>query len=65
MKALFSHGVVTKRRPARLGLERRDISGMMAYRANTMGLRLPPMEVTESLGIPLSTFAKALRERLT
>jgi transposase len=62
MKALFSHGVLTKRRPARLGLERRDVMG---YRPNVMGLRLPPVETVEILGVPLSTFAKALRERLT
>lgn len=62
VKALFSHGVLTKRRPARLGLERRDIMG---YRPNVMGLQLPPMDTTEVLGVPLSTFAKALKERLT
>ena len=62
VRALFAHGVVTKRRPARLGLERRDVMG---YRPNLMGWQLPSVDMSEAIGIPLSTFAKALKERFT
>jgi len=62
VKALFSHGVVTKRRPARLGLERRDVMG---YQPNLMRMQLTHVDESEAIGIPLSTFSKALRGRLT
>lgn len=43
-------------------LERRDVIG---YRPNLMGPELPTMDTSEAIRIPLSTFNKALRERLT
>jgi transposase len=54
IKALFAHQTVTYRRPARLGLLRpsRDAVGYT-----------PAFELPEVIGVPLSTFADALKQR--
>ncbi|MBA4070405.1 MAG: hypothetical protein C0497_01000 [Gemmatimonas sp.] len=58
IKALFSHGVVKYRRPARLGLQRRDLA------AKQLPAHLMPFDLPAALGIPLSTFVTALKQRL-
>ena len=54
VKALFAHQIVTSRRPARLGLLRpsRDAVGYA-----------PAFDLPEVIGVPLSTFADALKRR--
>ncbi|MDQ8153691.1 MAG: ISL3 family transposase [Gemmatimonadota bacterium] len=55
--ALFAHGGVKYHRPARLGLERRDVATKM------MPYGLLPFDPPVALGIPLSTFVSALKKR--